>query len=99
MDAARSSVSGKADTRAPQPANPDPNEFDAEIDANLRRTHAHRLQRLESQVAELQWRQTGPERVQAHSDGRASAQLSHPEAIRLINELTAQLHKPAAYAG
>ena len=35
-------------------AHPDPNEFDAEIDANRRQTHARRLQRLESQVAELQ---------------------------------------------
>ena len=50
---------------------------------------------------EEQWRRVGPQRVIAHSEGRAtsSADLSHGEAIRLINELTAAVSKSPAYAG
>ena len=50
---------------------------------------------------EEQWRRVGPQRVIAHSEGRAtsSADLSHAEAIRLINELTGAVSKSPAYAG
>ena len=50
---------------------------------------------------EERWRRIGPERILAHSDGRAtsSADLSHAEAVRLINELTGAVSKSPAYAG
>ena len=78
---------------AAEPPEPD-NPFTVVDEPTLRRLH-----QLGRQAhGEDGWRQTGPERIQAHSDGRtsSSAQLSHPEAVRLINELTAQLQKPAA---
>ena len=50
---------------------------------------------------EEQWRKIGPERILAHSDGRATSsdQLSHQEAIRLINELLSAAIKSPAYSG
>ena len=71
----------------PQAAALDPNNPFSTVDvATLRRLHA-----LGRAVHNDDWREIGPERVTAHSDGRAerSDQLSHDEAIRLINELQA----------
>lgn len=85
---------------SPQPEPPEAgNPFDELDEPTLRQLHA-----LGRAVHGAEgWREKGPERVTAHSDGRAtsSAQLSHPEAVRLINELKGELEKRSAteYAG
>lgn len=90
----------KQQAAAPQPEPPDDDNPFTTLDAGtLRQLHA--LGR--SVHGDEGWREIGPERVTAHSDGRAkrSDQLSHAEALRLINELQGQLEQKDTpeYAG
>ena len=83
----------RAAAASPQPDPPDSeNPFTALDNPTLRRLHA-----LGRAVHGEQWREVGPARVLAHSDGRAerSERLSHDEATRLINELTAAMETKA----
>ena len=99
---AQAQAAAKAQEAAakPQPQAPDDeNPFTTLSQGTLRRLHA-----LGRAVHGEQWREIGPERVTAHSDGRAerSDQLSHDEAIRLINELQAEIQarkQSPEYAG
>ena len=89
----RAAEQARAAAASPQPEPPDSeNPFTALDNPTLRRLHA-----LGRAVHGEQWREVGPARVLAHSDGRAerSEQLSHDEATRLINELTAAMETKA----
>ena len=91
----RAAEQARSAAAEPQAEAPDPdNPFSTVDAATLRRLHA-----LGRSVHGEQWREIGPQRVTEHSDGRAerSDQISHDEAIRLINELQAiiQERRPA----
>lgn len=94
----QAAANAQAAAAQPQASPPDDdNPFSTLAAPTLRRLHA-----LGRAVHGEAWREIGPERVTAHSDGRAerSDQLSHDEAIRLINELQAAIGKDTPeYAG
>ena len=94
---AQARTTERAQAQAAQPRAEAPD--DADPFSQVSAETLARLHKMGRAAHGEQWREIGPERILAHSDGRAqsSDQLSHGEAIRLINELTGAVDP--AYAG